>query len=66
MAAGRWRPCNALSHHKKALGYGSDIGYNSFLYSNESSARQLLMWWVCALRRCACAVADAFLTGQAD
>lgn len=27
-------------------GYGSDVGYNSFLYSSENDARAILMWLV--------------------
>ena len=30
----------------QALGYISDIGYNSFLYTNEAECRSLLMWLI--------------------
>eukprot|EP00912_Choanoflagellata_sp_UC4_P000469 UC4_evm7s293 len=40
----RFKVGTTLSNAVKDLGYRGDVGYNSFLYPNESEARQLLMW----------------------
>lgn len=42
----RFRVGTELANAVKALGYMSDLGYNSFLYSNEADARNILMWLV--------------------
>jgi hypothetical protein len=42
----RFRVGTDLANAVKDLGYMTDIGYNTFLYSNEAEARQLLMWLV--------------------
>lgn len=42
----RFRVGTTLAKACQALGYGSDIGYNNFLYGNENDCRNLLMWLV--------------------
>lgn len=42
----RFRVGTTLAASMKELGYPSDIGYNTFLYSNEADSRSLLMWLV--------------------
>jgi coiled-coil domain-containing protein 22 len=42
----RFRVGTDLANAVKDIGYMSEIGYNTFLYSNEAEARQLLMWLV--------------------
>lgn len=42
----RFRVGTALATACQEAGYGSDIGYNTFLYSNETETRSLLMWCV--------------------
>lgn len=42
----RFRVGTTLSTAIKELGYPTEIGYNTFLYSNEADARSLLMWLV--------------------
>lgn len=42
----RFRVGTEMANAVKELGYMTEIGYNTFLYSNEAEARQLLMWLV--------------------
>lgn len=42
----RFRVGTSLAAACKALGYAQELGYNNFLYPNESDARALLMWLV--------------------
>eukprot|EP00051_Salpingoeca_urceolata_P020923 m.321060 g.321060 ORF g.321060 m.321060 type:complete len:633 (-) comp19707_c1_seq1:73-1971(-) len=42
----QFRCGTSLAEACKALGYPEDIGYNTFLYSNETDSRRLLMWLV--------------------
>lgn len=42
----RFRVGTELANAMKALGYGTDVGYNTFLYSNENDSRQILMWLI--------------------
>ena len=42
----RFRVGTEMANAVKDLGYMTEIGYNTFLYSNEAEARQLLMWLV--------------------
>ncbi|EGD82579.1 hypothetical protein PTSG_03231 [Salpingoeca rosetta] len=44
--AARFRVGTTLATACQDLGYGSNIGYNTFLYSNEDDCRQLLMWLI--------------------
>eukprot|EP00055_Hartaetosiga_balthica_P000828 m.137561 g.137561 ORF g.137561 m.137561 type:complete len:620 (+) comp11909_c0_seq1:36-1895(+) len=44
--AARFRVGTTLAKACEALGYGSEIGYNTFLYSNETECRSLLMWLI--------------------
>eukprot|EP00049_Salpingoeca_infusionum_P022892 m.9399 g.9399 ORF g.9399 m.9399 type:complete len:644 (-) comp5447_c0_seq1:169-2100(-) len=44
--AARFRVGTTLADACQKLGYGAEIGYNSFLYSNENDSRQLLMWLI--------------------
>jgi len=42
----RFRVGTQMANAVKDLGYMTEIGYNTFLYSNEADARDLLMWLV--------------------
>ena len=42
----RFRVGTQMANAVKDLGYMTEIGYNTFLYSNEADARDLLMWCV--------------------
>eukprot|EP00052_Salpingoeca_macrocollata_P006690 m.55113 g.55113 ORF g.55113 m.55113 type:complete len:627 (-) comp15587_c0_seq1:25-1905(-) len=42
----RFRSGTTMANAVKALGFHNEIGYNTFLYSNETEARSLLMWLV--------------------
>lgn len=42
----RFRVGTDLANALKTMGFGDDVGYNSFLYSSETDARKILMWLV--------------------
>mmetsp|Transcript_11380 Transcript_11380/g.34269 ORF Transcript_11380/g.34269 Transcript_11380/m.34269 type:complete len:627 (+) Transcript_11380:68-1948(+) len=42
----RFRVGTELANAMKSMGFGTDVGYNSFLYSSENEARSILMWLV--------------------
>eukprot|EP00053_Salpingoeca_punica_P005549 m.55165 g.55165 ORF g.55165 m.55165 type:complete len:631 (+) comp13292_c0_seq1:57-1949(+) len=42
----RFRIATGLAAACKALGYPTEIGYNTFLYASETESRSLLMWLV--------------------
>ena len=47
----KFRFCQELAEACQNLGYSGDIGYHSFMYLSEKSARDLLMWLIEKLPR---------------
>lgn len=60
----RFRVGTELANAVKALGYMSDLGYNSFLYSNEADSRNILMWLVERLPKDSIAAATEVLDAK--
>eukprot|EP00040_Diaphanoeca_grandis_P005748 m.34310 g.34310 ORF g.34310 m.34310 type:complete len:628 (-) comp16961_c0_seq1:92-1975(-) len=61
----RFRVGTELANAVKALGFMSEIGYNTFLYSNVKDSRQILMWLVERLPKEAAAVSSEILDEKA-